>query len=50
MLTQEKASMLLMHWVCSSETTRKELGWEPKVLRSEGMDRAVAWYRENGWL
>jgi nucleoside-diphosphate-sugar epimerase len=50
MLTQEKASMLLMHWVCSSETTRKELGWEPKVLRSEGMDRVVAWYRENGWL
>jgi nucleoside-diphosphate-sugar epimerase len=50
MLTQEKASMLLMHWVCSSEVTRKELGWEPKVSRSEGMDRAVAWYRENGWL
>ena len=50
MLTQEKASMLLMHWVCSSEATRKELGWEPKVSRKEGMDRAVAWYRENGWL
>lgn len=50
MLTPEKASMLLMHWVCSSEATRKELGWEPKVSRKEGMDRAVAWYRENGWL
>jgi nucleoside-diphosphate-sugar epimerase len=50
MLTPEKARMLLMHWVCSSEATRKALGWEPKVLRKEGMDRAVAWYRENGWL
>jgi 2-alkyl-3-oxoalkanoate reductase len=50
MLTREKASMLLLHWVCSSEATRKALGWEPKVLRKEGMDRAVAWYRENGWL
>jgi nucleoside-diphosphate-sugar epimerase len=50
MLTPEKARMLLMHWVCSSEATRAALGWEPKVLRKEGMERAVAWYRENGWL
>jgi nucleoside-diphosphate-sugar epimerase len=50
MLTPDKARMLLMHWVCSSEATRAALGWEPKVLRKEGMDRAVAWYRENGWL
>jgi nucleoside-diphosphate-sugar epimerase len=50
MLTPEKARMLLMHWVCSSEATRAALRWEPKVLRKEGMDRAVAWYRENGWL
>jgi nucleoside-diphosphate-sugar epimerase len=50
MLTQEKANMLLQHWVCSSEATRKELGWEPKVQRPQGMDLAVAWYRQNGWL
>jgi nucleoside-diphosphate-sugar epimerase len=50
MLTQEKANMLLMHWVCSSDATRKDLGWEPKVSWKDGMDRAVAWYRENGWL
>src|SRR5258708_37328582 len=31
MLTREKASMLLMHWVCSSESTRRELAWEPRV-------------------
>jgi nucleoside-diphosphate-sugar epimerase len=50
MLTREKANMLLQDWVCSSESTRKDLGWEPKVPWSEGVPRAVAWYRENGWL
>ena len=50
MLTREKANMLLQHWVCSSEVTRQELGWTPKVPWSEGLPRAVRWYRENGWL
>jgi nucleoside-diphosphate-sugar epimerase len=50
MLTREKANMLLQHWVCSSEVTRRELGWEPKVPWSEGVGRAVKWYRDNGWL
>jgi nucleoside-diphosphate-sugar epimerase len=50
MLTREKANMLVQDWVCSSEATRKELGWEPKVSWSEGVPRAVEWYRQNGWL
>jgi nucleoside-diphosphate-sugar epimerase len=50
MLTREKANMLVQDWVCSSEATRQELGWAPKVPWSEGVPRAVAWYRENGWL
>ncbi|MGO9837635.1 MAG: NAD-dependent epimerase/dehydratase family protein [Polyangiaceae bacterium] len=50
MLTREKANMLLQHWVCSSEDTRRDLGWQPKVPWTEGIDRAVKWYRENGWL
>jgi nucleoside-diphosphate-sugar epimerase len=50
MLTREKAQMLLMHWVCSSADTRRELGWEPKVSWTEGIARAVKWYRDNGWL
>jgi nucleoside-diphosphate-sugar epimerase len=50
MLTREKASMLLQHWVCSSENTRKDLGWEPKVPWGEGVELAVRWYRAHGWL
>jgi nucleoside-diphosphate-sugar epimerase len=50
MLTREKAHMLLQHWVCSSEETRRDLAWEPEVPWSEGIGRAVRWYRENGWL
>jgi nucleoside-diphosphate-sugar epimerase len=50
MLTREKANMLMQDWVCSSEATRKELGWEPKVPWSAGVPRAVTWYRDHGWL
>jgi nucleoside-diphosphate-sugar epimerase len=50
MLTREKATMLLMHWVCSSEQTRRDLNWQPKVAFAQGVDQAVRWYRENGWL
>jgi len=50
MLTTEKANMLLQHWVCSSEETRKALGWEPQVPWQDGLERTVKWYRENGWL
>jgi nucleoside-diphosphate-sugar epimerase len=50
MLTREKANMLLQHWVCSSEDTRRELRWEPKVRWPQGVELAVRWYRDNGWL
>lgn len=50
MLTPEKANMLLHHFVCSAERTRKDLGWAAKVPWSEGVGRTARWYRENGWL
>ncbi len=27
----------------------RELGWEPRVRFSEGLEQTVAWYRENSW-
>jgi nucleoside-diphosphate-sugar epimerase len=50
MLTREKANMLLQNWICSSEDTCRELDWQPRVPWNEGIQRAVAWYRQNGWL
>jgi nucleoside-diphosphate-sugar epimerase len=50
MFTREKANMLIQHWVCSSEETRKDLGWEPRVRWADGIRRTMTWYRENGWL
>jgi nucleoside-diphosphate-sugar epimerase len=50
MLTREKANMLLQNWICSSEATRRELNWEPKVPWGEGVQRTVQWYRQHGWL
>jgi 2-alkyl-3-oxoalkanoate reductase len=50
MLTREKVNMLVQDWVCSSEVTRRDLGWEPKIPWNVGVPRAVQWYRNNGWL
>jgi len=27
----------------------RDLGWEAQVRFDEGLDRTVAWYRENEW-
>jgi nucleoside-diphosphate-sugar epimerase len=51
MLTRDKINELSApHWVCDSSDARRDLGWEPRVDWREGTTRAVAWYRQNGWL
>jgi nucleoside-diphosphate-sugar epimerase len=50
MLTREKANMLLRDLVCESSDAQKALGWKPEVPLREGVKRAVAWYRDAGWL
>jgi dTDP-glucose 4,6-dehydratase len=36
-------------YALSSEKLRAELGWEAQVRFAEGLERTVAWYRENEW-
>jgi nucleoside-diphosphate-sugar epimerase len=51
MVTREKVSEFRQpHWVCSSEATRRDIGWEPKVPFKEGARRTAEWYRAEGWL
>jgi dTDP-glucose 4,6-dehydratase len=33
----------------ASEKIRSELGWEPRVRLTEGLERTVEWYRHNEW-
>jgi nucleoside-diphosphate-sugar epimerase len=51
MLTRDKVNEIRQpHWVCSSESTRRELGWEPRMGLKDGFAETAVWYRENGWL
>ena len=51
MLTLDKVNELTQqHWVCSGEGARRDLGWTAKVQWAQGVQQAVQWYREAGWL
>ena len=51
MLTLDKVNELRQrHWVCEGTGARRELGWEPKTSWPQGVAKAVAWYRQAGWL
>jgi nucleoside-diphosphate-sugar epimerase len=51
LFNRQKAKMGAQEaWTCSSEKLRRRLGWSAKVGYEEGVRRAFAWYRDNGWL
>lgn len=51
MLTLDKVNELTQkHWVCSGDGARRDLGWTAKTQWREGVQQAVKWYREAGWL
>jgi len=51
MLTLDKVNELKQrHWVCEGSGARRELGWQPRTSWPQGVAKAVAWYRQAGWL
>lgn len=50
MLKREKVYELLQQWVGDSEPARRELGFQPNVVWSDGARSTARWYKENGWL
>jgi len=49
-LNRGKLSFFLDPKAMSSARAKKELGFAPAIDFKTGIARAVAWYRENGWL
>lgn len=50
-LNNDKYNILSQrNWRCDIEPAVDELGYHPRVQLAEGVRRAVAWYRQNGWL
>ncbi len=37
-------------WICSADKLRSSLGWSAEVDYEEGVRRAFAWYRAEGWI
>jgi nucleoside-diphosphate-sugar epimerase len=49
-LNRGKLSFFLDPKAMSSARAKKELDFAPVIDFKTGIARAVAWYRENGWL
>lgn len=44
------AEGLARGWLVANDEARREIGYEPRIALAEGIDEAIAWYRERGWL
>ncbi|MFW5946918.1 MAG: NAD-dependent epimerase/dehydratase family protein [Gemmatimonadota bacterium] len=47
---RDKAREILSEWLCDTESTRRELGFETSVPLAEGLEETASWYRTYGWL
>ncbi|PIS30507.1 MAG: hypothetical protein COT43_01620 [Candidatus Marinimicrobia bacterium CG08_land_8_20_14_0_20_45_22] len=38
------------YWVCTSEKARRLLNFKPEVGLRDGLEKSIAWYKENKWI
>jgi nucleoside-diphosphate-sugar epimerase len=38
------------HWICSTETIRRELGFAPRAAFADRLQQTAQWYQLHGWL
>ncbi len=51
LFNRQKATMGAQEaWTCDSRAIRKDAGFQPEVSVAEGVRRAFAWYRSEGWI
>lgn len=37
-------------WTCTHQAARTDFGYIPQFCAEDGVERALAWYREHGWI
>lgn len=51
LFNKQKAKMGAQEaWTCQHDAARRDFGYEPCVPVERGVELALAWYREHGWL
>ncbi len=51
LFNKQKAKMGAQEaWTCAHDAAREDFGYVPEVPMEEGVRRALAWYREHGWV
>jgi dihydroflavonol-4-reductase len=49
-MNKDKASEMILPWVCSVEKARRDLGYNPKIDITSGIKHTIDWYRLHNWL
>jgi nucleoside-diphosphate-sugar epimerase len=51
LFNRQKATMGAQSaWTCQHDQARRDFGYRPRVEVPDGVARALAWYRDEGWL
>ena len=51
LFNKQKAKMGAQEaWTCQHDAAHRDFGYEPRVPVERGVELALGWYREHGWL